>query len=131
VWMETNLVTQAELKRLVGMRVKRSGGGWCWQTLLLAVNGCTPTGDCPLSGATRLQCSDCHSAVAVLTQTTAATRCAVFLCNVCCFVQVPEVCSSGLALSENHVIKVDFDTLLKSPECSLRVTLAPEVPLER
>jgi hypothetical protein len=45
--------------------------------------------------------------------------------------QVPEVCSSGLALSEDHVIKVDFDTLHKSPECSLRVTLAPEVPLDR
>lgn len=45
--------------------------------------------------------------------------------------QVPEVCSGGLALSEDQVVKVDFDVLHSSPECSLRVTLAPEVPLER
>jgi hypothetical protein len=45
--------------------------------------------------------------------------------------KVPKVCSGGLARGEDDVIKVDFDVLHSSPECSLRVTLAPEVPLER
>jgi hypothetical protein len=55
---------------------------------------------------------------------------------VCCGVaavlfQVPEVCSGGLASSDKSVLKVDFDVLRSNPECSLRFTLAPEVPLER
>lgn len=44
--------------------------------------------------------------------------------------QVPDVCTGGLASREDDVIKVDFDVLHNHPECSLRVTLAPEVPFE-
>jgi hypothetical protein len=45
--------------------------------------------------------------------------------------KVPKVCTGGLARGDDDVIKVDFDVLHSSSECSLRVTLAPEVPLER
>lgn len=44
--------------------------------------------------------------------------------------KVPGVCSGGLAESPEHVVPVDFNVLHRSPECSLRFTLAPEVPLQ-
>jgi len=45
--------------------------------------------------------------------------------------KVPDVCTGGFAWTNDTVIPVDFETLRESPECSLRFTMAPEVPLER
>lgn len=45
--------------------------------------------------------------------------------------KVPDVCTGGFATTNDTVISVDFETLRASPECSLRFTMAPEVPLER
>jgi hypothetical protein len=42
---------------------------------------------------------------------------------------VPEVCSGGFATEKDQQLNVSLAVLQESPECSLRVTLVPEVPL--
>lgn len=42
---------------------------------------------------------------------------------------VPDVCSGGFASSPNTVLRVSAAVLAASPACSLRFTIAPEVPL--
>ncbi|WIA37929.1 hypothetical protein OEZ86_001306 [Tetradesmus obliquus] len=42
---------------------------------------------------------------------------------------VPDVCSGGFAAEVDQQLNVSLAVLQESPECSLRVTLAPEVPL--
>lgn len=44
---------------------------------------------------------------------------------------VPGVCSGGFARSAHDTLEVSLAVLKASPECSLRITLAPEVPLHR
>ena len=45
--------------------------------------------------------------------------------------KVPDVCSGGIALGDDDVVKVDLATVRAAPECSLRVTLTPEVPIQQ
>jgi hypothetical protein len=42
---------------------------------------------------------------------------------------VPEVCSGGFATERDQQLNVSLAVLQESPECSLRITLVPEVPL--
>ncbi|KAF6253111.1 hypothetical protein COO60DRAFT_466940 [Scenedesmus sp. NREL 46B-D3] len=42
---------------------------------------------------------------------------------------VPEVCSGGFATDTDQQLNVSLAVLQESPECSLRITLVPEVPL--
>jgi hypothetical protein len=42
---------------------------------------------------------------------------------------VPEVCSGGFAREMDQQLNVSLAVLQESPECSLRITLVPEVPL--
>jgi hypothetical protein len=42
---------------------------------------------------------------------------------------VPEVCSGGVAREADQQLNVSLAVLQESPECSLRITLVPEVPL--
>lgn len=44
---------------------------------------------------------------------------------------VPDVCRGGFAHSTSATLEVSLAVLKASPECSLRLTLAPEVPLHR
>jgi hypothetical protein len=44
--------------------------------------------------------------------------------------QVPKVCSGGYAVSDNVTLSVDLQILRQSPECSLRIVLAPQVPIK-
>eukprot|EP00775_Hariotina_reticulata_P009496 gene9496-9659_t len=44
-------------------------------------------------------------------------------------VQVPKVCSGGYTVSNNITLSVSLQVLRQSPECSLRIVLAPQVPI--
>ena len=44
---------------------------------------------------------------------------------------VPAVCSGGITESRVDTLDVSLTTIKKSPECSLRVTLVPQVPVQR
>eukprot|EP00775_Hariotina_reticulata_P014225 gene14225-14369_t len=44
---------------------------------------------------------------------------------------VPAVCSGGITESRVDTLDVSLGTIKKSPECSLRVTLVPQVPVQR
>lgn len=45
--------------------------------------------------------------------------------------KVPDVCSGGLAAEPDSMLRVSLKVLQQSPECSLRVTMAAEVPFRR
>lgn len=43
--------------------------------------------------------------------------------------EVPGVCTGGLTRNDNQTLNVSLAVLASSPECSLRVTLVPELSL--
>lgn len=43
--------------------------------------------------------------------------------------EVPGVCSGGITRKDNQTLDVSLAVLQASPECSMRVTLVPELSL--
>lgn len=57
------------------------------------------------------------------------TACAPAITHARVQAEVPGVCTGGFTRKDNQTLNVSLAVLASSPECSLRVTLVPELSL--
>jgi hypothetical protein len=59
----------------------------------------------------------------------AAVCCSIGVVSCVVQAEVPGVCSGGITRKDNQTLDVSLAVLQASPECSMRVTLVPELSL--